>query len=125
MNFLRKIAEAARRNPWFIATVVLPVFLSAIYYFGIASPQYVSEARFVVRSRADAPQLSLGSMISAAAGASAGPTAEANSVRDFLLSHDAVMRTQERVDLISMWSRPDADFYARLTATESDSGPET
>jgi capsular polysaccharide transport system permease protein len=40
--------------------------------------------------------------------------AEANSVRDFLLSHDAVMRAQERVDLIAMWSRDEADLFARL-----------
>jgi len=102
------------RHPftWF---VLVPTLLVVGYYYGIASPQFVSEARFVVRSRADAPQLSLGAVISAAAGGGGGgATAEANSVRDFLLSHDAVMRTQERVDLVAMWSRDDADFYARL-----------
>jgi capsular polysaccharide transport system permease protein len=101
------------RHPftWF---VLVPTLLVAGYFYGIASPQYVSEARFVVRSRADAPQLSLGAVISAAAGGGGGATAEANSVRDFLMSHDAVMRTQDRVDLVAMWSRDDADFYARL-----------
>jgi capsular polysaccharide transport system permease protein len=101
------------RHPftWF---VLVPTLLVAGYFYGIASPQYVSEARFVVRSRADAPQLSLGAVISAAAGGGGGATAEANSVRDFLMSHDAVMRTQDRVDLVGMWSRDDADFYARL-----------
>jgi capsular polysaccharide transport system permease protein len=101
------------RHPftWF---VLVPTLIVAGYFYGIASPQYVSEARFVVRSRADAPQLSLGAVISAAAGGGAGAVGEANSVRDFLLSHDAVMRAQDRVDLVAMWSRDDADFYARL-----------
>jgi capsular polysaccharide transport system permease protein len=107
------------RHP-FTWCVLVPTALVAAYFYLVASPQYVSEARFVVRSRADAPQVSLGAVISAAAGASAGPTADANSVRDFLLSHDAVMRAQDQVDLIAMWSRPDADFYARLTATEPE-----
>jgi capsular polysaccharide transport system permease protein len=100
--------------------VLLPTALVAAYFYLIASPQYVSEARFVVRSRADAPQLSLGAVISAAAGGGASAAGEASSVRDFLLSHDAVMRTQEQVDLITIWSRDDADFYARLRDTEPE-----
>jgi capsular polysaccharide transport system permease protein len=107
------------RHP-FTWCVLLPTALVAAYFYLVASPQYVSEARFVVRSRADAPQLSLGAVISAAAGGGGGATAEANSVRDFLLSHDAVMRTQERIDLIAMWSRDDADFYARLHNTDPE-----
>jgi capsular polysaccharide transport system permease protein len=100
------------RHPftWF---VLAPTLLVTAYFYIIASPQYVSEARFVVRSRAEAPQLSLGAMFSAAAGGG-GAVGDANSVRDFLISHDAVMRAQERVDLIAIWQRDDADFFARL-----------
>jgi capsular polysaccharide transport system permease protein len=100
--------------------VLLPTALVAAYFYLLASPQYVSEGRFVVRTRADTPQLSLGAVISAAAGGGGAAAGEAHSVRDFLLSHDAVMRTQDRVDLISMWSRPDADWYARLHDTEPE-----
>lgn len=102
------------RHPftWF---VLLPTLLSAIYFYGYASPQFVSEARFVVRSRADAPQLSLGTMISAAVGGGgSGASGDAYSVRDFLTSHDAVMRTHERLDLSRVWGREDADLLARL-----------
>jgi capsular polysaccharide transport system permease protein len=100
--------------------VLLPTALVAAYFYLLASPQYVSEARFVVRTRADAPQLSLGAVISAAAGGGSAAAGEAHSVRDFLLSHDAVMRTQDQVDLVAMWSRPDADWYARLHDTEPE-----
>lgn len=103
------------RHP-FTWWVLAPTLLAILYFYVFAAPQYVSEARFVVRSRADAPQLSLGSMLSAAVGAGGGAAAasEANSVRDFLLSHDAVMRTHERLNLVEIWQRDEADLIARL-----------
>lgn len=102
------------RHP-FTWWVLAPTLLAALYFYGYASPQFVSEARFVIRSRADAPQLSLGNMLSAAVGGG-GSTAsgEAYSVRDFLTSHDAVRQTHERLDLERVWAREDADIIARL-----------
>lgn len=44
----------------FIILVVAPTVLVAIYYLLIASPQYTSEARFVVRSKAQEQPSSLG-----------------------------------------------------------------
>jgi capsular polysaccharide transport system permease protein len=101
------------RHP-FTWWVLAPTLLAAIYYYAIASDQYVSEARFVVRSRADAPQLSLGTMISAAVGGGGSTGGEAYSVRDFLTSHDAAVRTDEQLDLTRIWGREDADWLARL-----------
>jgi capsular polysaccharide transport system permease protein len=101
--------------------VLAPTLLVAAYFYLVAAPQYVSEARIVVRSRSDAPQVSVGSAISAAmGGAGAIGGGDANSIRDFLLSHDAVMRTQDRVDLISIWQRPEADAWARLRDTDPE-----
>lgn len=102
------------RHP-FTWWVLVPTLLAIAYFYGYASNQYVSEARFVVRSRADAPQVSLTGMLSAAVGgAGAGAAGEAYSVRDFLTSHDAVMRTNERLDLVRIWGRDEADLIARL-----------
>ena len=100
------------RHP-FTWWVLLPTLIAATYFYGIASPQFVSEARFVVRSRADAPQVSLGAVLSGAMG---GGTAvnEGHSVRDFLTSHDAVMRAHERLNLVEIWQREEADIVARL-----------
>lgn len=107
------------RHP-FTWCVLLPTLLAAAYFYLFASPQFVSEARFVVRSRADAPQVSLGSMISAAVGGGGHAAGEAHSVRDFLNSHDAAMRTHERLDLIRIWGRDDADLIARLRHDEPE-----
>lgn len=103
----------ALRHP-FTWWVLAPTLLAAAYFYLLASPQYVSEARFVVRSRADAPQLSLGMVLSAAVGGAGQSGTEAHSVRDFLLSHDAVMRAHERLDLVAIWGREEADPIARL-----------
>lgn len=110
--------KRALRHP-FTWWVLAPTLLAAIYFYAFASPQFVSEARFVVRSRTDAPQVSLGSVLSAAVGGG-GTTGEGHSVRDFLTSHDAVMRTHERLDLIGIWNRPDADIVARLRHDEPE-----
>ncbi|WP_198378455.1 capsule biosynthesis protein [Neoroseomonas rubea] len=119
-----------RRRPWpirllrhpFAWLVLLPTVLAIVYFYLVAAPQYVSEARFVVRSRAEAPQPSLGNMISAAVGGAGGlsTAAEAHSVRDFLLSHDAVARAQDKIDLIAIWQRTEADLLARLRHEEPE-----
>jgi capsular polysaccharide transport system permease protein len=100
--------------------VLVPTAIVAAYFYLVAAPQFVSEARFVVRSRADAPQVSLGSAISSAMGGGGAAAGEANSVRDFLLSHDAVARTHAKLDLIAIWQREEADFWARLVDTEPE-----
>lgn len=101
--------------------VLAPTLLVAAYFYLVAAPQFVSEARIVVRSRTEAPQVSVGSAISAAMGGSGSiGHGDANSVRDFLLSHDAVMRTHEKVDLIAAWQRPEADIWARLRETDPE-----
>jgi capsular polysaccharide transport system permease protein len=99
--------------------VLLPTLIAATYFYGIASPQFVSEARFVVRSRADAPQVSLGAVLSGAVGGGT-TTNEGHSVRDFLTSHDAVMRTHERLNLVEIWQREEADIVARLRHDEPE-----
>lgn len=107
-------ARRVLRHP-FTWWVLAPTLLAIIYFYAYASAQYVSESRFVVRSRSDTPHVSLGAAVTAAMGGAGGiATGEANSVRDFLLSHDAVMQTHQRLDLISIWAREDADLYARL-----------
>ena len=104
----------------FTCWVIVPTLLAIAYFYGFASPQYVSEARFVVRSRSDAPQVSLGSMLSAAVGGGGVSSADAFSVRDFLISHDAVRRTDERLDLRKMWGREEADILSRLWADDPE-----
>lgn len=114
------------RKPFFLL-VILPSLLAAGYLYAIAAPQYVSEARFVVSSRGGAGDI--GSQVAAMrglAGAALGGlgggmgSSEASSIRDFLTSLDAVMEAHSRLDLISLWKRPEADPIARLWRVEPE-----
>ena len=112
------------RKPFFLL-VILPSLLATLYFYAIAAPQYVSEARFTVNARGSdggAQAAALRGIAGAALGGFGGGIAsgDANSVRDFLTSLDAVMLAQERIDLIKLWQRPEADFLARLWDTEPE-----
>jgi capsular polysaccharide transport system permease protein len=102
------------RRRFFLLLVALPTLIAAIYLYGIAAGQYVSEARFVVRGQQEARgSSSLGEMLGAAAGFKQVP-AEALTVRDYLESHDAIEALKERIGLVEIYRRPEADFLARL-----------
>ena len=111
------------RKP-FLLLVILPTLLAALYFYAVAAPQYVSEARFVVNSRSSDANAQISAMRGLAGAALGGfggaASGEANSVRDFLTSLDAVKEADDRLDLISLWRRPEADFLARLWDTEPE-----
>jgi capsular polysaccharide transport system permease protein len=108
------------RKPFFLL-VIIPSVLAALYLYAVAAPQYVSEARFVVSSRGGGSDIGaqiagMRGLAGAALGGFGGGAAssEATSIRDFLTSLDAVMQAHQRLDLISLWQRPEADPLARL-----------
>jgi len=112
------------RKPFFLL-VILPSLIAAFYFYGIAAPQYVSEARFVVQSRGNdggGPAAALRAAAGMGLGGLGGAmsSGEANSIRNFLSSLDAVMQANEKLDLIELWRRPEADFLARLWFTEPE-----
>ncbi|MDB5369625.1 MAG: Polysaccharide export inner-rane protein BexC/CtrB/KpsE family [Roseomonas sp.] len=99
----------------FMLLVVLPTIIAGIYLYGFAAGQYVSEARFVVRGRQDTrtASASLGSALGAATGFKQAPE-EALTVRDYLQSHDAAEALKQRIGLLDIYRRPEADRLARL-----------
>jgi capsular polysaccharide transport system permease protein len=111
------------RHPFFLI-VILPALIATIYFYGIAAPQYVSEARFVVSARGGdgGAQAAMRGMAASAFGGLGGGMAssETNSVRDFLTSMDAVNDAHSKLDLVALWQRPEADLLARLSDTEPE-----
>ena len=103
------IGALLRRYP-FSFSVLLPTLLVAIYLFGFATPQFISEARFVVRSVAGS---SSGTDILAAVRGQ-GVTDSEHVIRDHLLSHDAVRALNERMELVEVFRPQHADFLSRL-----------
>lgn len=117
MNLLRKLADMARRHPWFMAGVVLPVLLSAVYFFGVASDQYVSESRFVVKApNQRAGQVSSFANLIQTTGLSGGQE-QSNQVIDYVRSRAALavlvkdsrvreLYGDDNVDALSRFPRP-------------------
>lgn len=117
------VADQREKGAWawakghsFLLLVVLPSLLVALYLFAVASSQYRSEAQFVVRGlEAPAPSVGgvgqfLGMVPSLAQGQQ-----EAQSIREYLRSHDAVAALQARgIDLVEIYRRPGTDPLSRL-----------
>lgn len=112
------------RHP-FLLLVILPSLIVTAYFYGMAAPQFVSEARFVVSSRghdggAAAAMRGMGGGAFGGLGGGSMASSETNSVRDFLTSLDAVMEAHGKLDLIAMWQRPEADWLSELWRTEPE-----
>jgi capsular polysaccharide transport system permease protein len=112
------------RHP-FLLLVILPSLIVTAYFYGMAAPQFVSEARFVVSSRGHegGAAAAMRGMAGGAFGGFGGgsvASSETNSVRDFLTSLDAVMEAHAKLDLIAMWQRPEADWLSELWRTEPE-----
>lgn len=122
LNYLGPIPKLLPRNertiPWwrriplaFILIVVLPTAITAFYYLLIASPRYVSEARFVVRSPNQATPSSLGVALQGV-GISSGQT-DAFAVHEYISSRDSIVELERRFDMKQLLSPPGADPLAR------------
>jgi capsular polysaccharide transport system permease protein len=111
----QRLKRVLSRYGALLLVVVLPTIITASYFYGIAAPQYESEARFIVRSTQ--PQESGTSGIGQALGLVGGLSdarAQSFSVNDYLSSHDAVAAIDQKLGLVSMFRRPEADGISRL-----------
>lgn len=109
-----RLRRFVRRHA-FAVTVLLPTALAALYLYGIAAPQFESEARFIVRGRSGGGGGGAGAVAEMAQSAGFKPASEeAMGVRDYLQSHDAVAALRQRLPLVEIFRRPEADPLARL-----------
>jgi capsular polysaccharide transport system permease protein len=100
-------------NIWFWAIVGVPTLVAAVYYFGIASPQYLSEAEFVVRGPG-AQKPMMGGVASLLQGGGSGAQDDTMMVQAFIMSRDAVRELDRHTDLRAMLDRPEADVVSRF-----------
>ena len=96
----------------FIALVLLPIMIAAVYLFTIAADQYVSEFRFSLNS-IDPPRIDPLSLL--AGNTSHSPAAlESQIVVQYITSRAIVDELDASLDLRRMFSPPEADWWARL-----------
>lgn len=100
----------------FLAAVILPSILCAIYYAFIASSQYVAETRMIVRTIGVSEKFSSSETRegrSIIGGDSL--TQDSYIVANYLESPDLVSILDERIHLRDLFSRGDIDFLSRLS----------
>jgi capsular polysaccharide transport system permease protein len=111
-----------RRHRWFMLFVALPVALAALYYGLVASDQYISQSRFIVKSpgQRGAQVSTLASLIQTT-GLSRGQE-ETNSVLDYIRSRNALSDLEKRMDVRAVFSNSAADRLSRYPFPFYDSG---
>jgi capsular polysaccharide transport system permease protein len=106
---------------WAAFFIILPTFVSAVYYITIAADQYQTEALISIRSSQAAGASSLlGNFFGL--GNISQSAIEANTVSQFIMSHDAVKKLDEKLNLKTIYSLPEKDYFARLPADASFEG---
>ena len=114
-RWARQAWETSPFKPLFLVMVVLPTVIAAIYYLLIAAPEYISEARFVVRTPTQQTPSTLDSVLLGAGLSSASSsTTDAYAVHEYILSRDAVHDLERYHDLRAKLSRPAIDFIGRF-----------
>lgn len=95
----------------FFLMVAVPASLATLYFFVLASPQYISEARFSVNA-AQVPQLD---NIAAMTGiASVAIIRDTQIVTNYITSRAAVEALERRIGLRDRYSSASYDFWARF-----------
>lgn len=92
--------------------VLLPTLVIGLYLFGFASNQYIAEAQFAVRGNVEPMEnISLGQYTNLI---QKHNSQDSFIVRDYIESQTLVEALEKRIGISKMFSRSEADFWARF-----------
>jgi capsular polysaccharide transport system permease protein len=101
-----------------LLVVAIPTVLAAFYFAFWASDVYTSESRFVVRSPERRTANPLGNLLQ---GTGFGKTQDDSyTVREYILSRDALQVLDERLKLKSAFGSKDVDLFSRFGSLDFD-----
>lgn len=100
------------KHKLFIVTVFLPTLLAIVFYGFIASDRYISESQFVIKSPQKGVTSGLGTMLQSTGIGSANE--DAYTVRDFILSRDALQLLDNDLNFRELYSKHTIDVISRL-----------
>jgi capsular polysaccharide transport system permease protein len=95
-----------------LLVIVLPTLLTGIYYLGLASDQYATEARFMIRGQQSSTSSLFGALLSSASIQTSQE--DLLSIGDYMQSHDALKTLQQRINISDLFTRDEADFMSRM-----------
>ena len=118
-NFINPVKNFIFKHSLFVISVAIPVAVSIIYFGFLAHDVYVSESTFVVR--APNKQQSgggVGSLLAQFGGGSGGGFAaafdDANAVKDFISSRDALALVDKELEFRKKYSDTNIDLFQRF-----------
>lgn len=119
-GWARRLLDRVRRiNRLFLATVVVPASIAAVYFGLVASDIYISESRFMVRSPAKPVQSGVLGTLLQGSGLSRSLD-DQHSVHDFILSRDALRELDNEMGLAKRFAERRIDFVNRFAAIDWD-----
>jgi BexC/CtrB/KpsE family polysaccharide export inner-membrane protein len=111
-GFKRSGGDWRTRLPWpFLIVVALPTLVAVLYFGLIASPRYVSEARFIVRAPNEMQPSPLGVALGGIGVAQA--QTDAFAVHEHIRSRDGLRELGARYDVAALLGRPGVDVFSR------------
>lgn len=105
-------------GPLFWVTVLIPTFLSILYFGIFASAVYVSESQFVVRSPDKPSTTGLGMLLKSSGFANAGD--EIYAAQSYVLSRDALKALNRQQDFATAYGAPTISIFDRYNASGMD-----
>ena len=99
----------------YIAVALIPSLLFVTYFTGIASDQFVSEARFAVHAGDPSPMDAISSVTGLA---SLQQVQDSFIVANYVKSRTMVEKLEERVGLRALYSRSDIDKVSRFNSSD-------
>jgi capsular polysaccharide transport system permease protein len=108
-----------KRHIVFVVTVLVPTLVAVVYYGLIASDVYTSESRFLVRSPQQRVQPGLVGELLQGTGITHSQD-DTYSVRDFILSRDALKELDDKLAMRKGYSNTRVDWFNRFAGLDWD-----
>jgi capsular polysaccharide transport system permease protein len=108
------VKEWLRRHWLFVVVVLGPTVGAVIYYGLVASDVYVSESRFLVRSPQHAAPSGAIAQLLQSTGVAARSQDDTYSVRDYILSRDALKELDATLHVRNSFSSREVDIFDRF-----------
>ncbi|UOA08871.1 hypothetical protein [Methylobacter sp. S3L5C] len=110
------VARIKDLNWLFLLTVVIPTFLSIVYFGFIASDVYISESSFVVRSPERQTASPLGMLLKGTGFSSSQD--DSYTVQDYILSRDALSSLNDKLNIGKAFASTDVDIFSRFAGLD-------